>query len=120
MSTFSGDVKSSQITAAGSGTIFAGPARILGVYWNSTAAGGSIELLDNAASVFKIDVPGRIYECVDLKIYNRWGQVMFISTGNNLKWDGRTSVGEKVPGGTYFYTIEIKDHSYNGSLYLFN
>jgi len=57
MSTFSGDVRSSQITAAGSGTIFAGPARILGVYWNSTAAGGSIELLDNAASVFKIDVP---------------------------------------------------------------
>ena len=52
MSTFSGDVRSSQITAAGSGTLFDGPARILGVYWNSTAAGGSIELLDNAASVF--------------------------------------------------------------------
>ncbi len=75
---------------------------------------------DGQNDLFKIDVPGRIYECVDLKIYNRWGQIMFISTGNNLRWDGRTSVGEKVPAGTYFYTIEIKDYSYNGSLYLFN
>ena len=68
---------------------------------------------------FVVEVPGRIYECVDLKIYNRWGQILFISTGNNLKWDGRTSVGEKVPSGTYFYTIDVKGNSYNGSIYLF-
>ena len=69
---------------------------------------------------FVVEVPGRIYECVDLKIYNRWGQILFISTGNNLKWDGRTSVGEKVPSGTYFYTIDVKGNLYNGSIYLFN
>ena len=46
MSTYTGDVKSFQISAAESGTIFDGPARILGVYFNSTAAGGSIELLN--------------------------------------------------------------------------
>ena len=57
MGSFIGDVRSYQITAAGSGTVFAGPARILGIYYNSTAGGGSIELFDNAASVFKIDVP---------------------------------------------------------------
>ena len=57
MSSFEGDVKSYQIVAAGSGTVFAGPARVLGVYYNSTAGGGSIELFDNATSVFKIDVP---------------------------------------------------------------
>ena len=68
---------------------------------------------------FIVEVPGRIYECVNLRIYNRWGQIMFISTGNNLKWNGRTSVGEKVPAGTYFYTIEVKDQYYNGSLNIF-
>jgi hypothetical protein len=57
MSTYTGDVKSFQISAAESGTIFDGPARILGVYFNSTAAGGSIELLNSSTSVFKIDVP---------------------------------------------------------------
>ena len=57
MGSFIGDVKSYQITAAGSGTIFGGSARILGIYFNSTAAGGSIELLDHTTSVFKIDVP---------------------------------------------------------------
>jgi len=68
---------------------------------------------------FVVEVPGRIYECVDLKIYNRWGQILFISTGNNLKWDGRTNVGEKVPSGTYFYTINVKDQYYKGSLNVF-
>jgi hypothetical protein len=44
---------------------------------------------------------------------------MFISSGNNVKWDGRTNVGEKVPTGAYFYTIEIRGKSYSGSLYMF-
>ena len=57
MGGFIGNVKSYQITAAGSGTIFNGRAKILGVYYNSTAGGGSIELLDDSTSVFKIDVP---------------------------------------------------------------
>ena len=74
---------------------------------------------DNENDMFIVEVPGKIYECVDMKIYNRWGQVVFISTGNNLKWDGRTNVGIPAPEGTYFYTIDIKEKSYNGSLSLF-
>ena len=74
---------------------------------------------DGENDLFSVEVPGKIYECVDMKIYNRWGQVIFISTGNNLKWDGRTNVGIPAPEGTYFYTIDIKEKSYNGSLSLF-
>ena len=59
------------------------------------------------------------YDVMAITIYNRWGQVIFISTGNNLKWDGRTNVGIPAPEGTYFYTIDIKEKSYNGSLSLF-
>ena len=74
---------------------------------------------DNNNELFEVIVPGKINECVDFKVYNRWGQIMFLSSGNNVKWDGRTNVGEDVPTGTYFYTIQIKDYIYSGNLYLF-
>ena len=74
---------------------------------------------DGNNELFEVAVPGRLNECVDFKVYNRWGQIMFISSGNNIKWDGRTNVGEEVPTGAYFYTIEIRGKSYSGSLYLF-
>jgi len=49
MSTYPVDIKSTQLTAAGAAqTIFAGPCRILGVYYLSdVASGGSIEILDS-------------------------------------------------------------------------
>lgn len=74
---------------------------------------------DGLNDIFFIDVPGKIYECTDLVIYNRWGQIQFISTGNNLRWDGRNNVGNIVSNGTYFYTLSVKDKSYNGSVSLY-
>tara|TARA_B100001287_G_scaffold261698_1_gene250978 strand:+ start:20774 stop:27514 length:6741 start_codon:yes stop_codon:yes gene_type:complete len=69
--------------------------------------------------IFFIDVPGKIYECTDLVIYNRWGQIQFISTGNNLRWDGRNNVGKIVPNGTYFYTLSVKNKLFKGSISLY-
>ena len=58
MSGYSVDVKTTHLTT--SGDIFAGPARVLGVYYCSEAAVGTIEIRDGAvgATVFAIfDVP---------------------------------------------------------------
>lgn len=74
---------------------------------------------DGDNDTYKVSIPGRIYECADLTIYNRWGQVMFKSSGNNIQWDGHTVVGEPCPEGTYMYTLEINDKSYHGTLMLF-
>ena len=74
---------------------------------------------DDNNDVFEIKVAGKLYECTVLKIYNRWGQVQFLSTGNNIKWDGRNSVGVAVPNGTYFYTLTIKEKEYSGSINVF-
>ncbi len=68
---------------------------------------------------FRIVVPGKIYECVDLNIYNRWGQLMFTSTGNNLQWDGHTTVGEVCPEGTYMFIMEVNGEKHSGSISLF-
>ena len=38
-------------------------------------------------------------------VYNRWGQKIFETTRYLNNWDGRTSTGERVPNGTYFYVV---------------
>jgi gliding motility-associated-like protein len=38
-------------------------------------------------------------------ILNRWGNVVFESELNGFSWDGKTSTGEQVPDGVYFYRI---------------
>ena len=55
MSTYPVDIKSTNITSAGAGTIFAGPCRILGVYYNGAAGAGTIEILDDSTSLCTID-----------------------------------------------------------------
>lgn len=74
---------------------------------------------DGQNDQFVVSVAGKLYECIDMRIYNRWGQILFIASGNNLTWDGRNMAGEKVPQGSYFYTINIKDFEYNGHLTIF-
>lgn len=44
---------------------------------------------------------------INLCVYNRWGQRMFISNMNNGGWDGTFS-GSSVPQGTYFWTLRYK------------
>lgn len=43
-----------------------------------------------------------------IKVFTRWGQVVFRSTGYNTKWDG-TFGGSLVPAGTYYYVIQLND-----------
>ena len=43
--------------------------------------------------------------CAQLSIYNRYGQRMFESLGNNLHWDGYSFAGEPASDGVYFYVF---------------
>ena len=81
MGSYSVDVKATRLT--GSGAVFAGPSRILSIWFVSDGAAGSIEILDNGASgtslatfdtpigsgtagepvVYQIDVPGNGIYC---------------------------------------------------------
>jgi len=40
-----------------------------------------------------------------VSIYNRWGQKLFEAQNYLNNWDGRTSTGERVKDGTYYYII---------------
>jgi gliding motility-associated-like protein len=43
----------------------------------------------------------------EIKVFNRYGQVIYYSKGYNSPWDGRLN-GKSLPGGTYYYTVDRK------------
>ncbi|MBL6595143.1 MAG: gliding motility-associated C-terminal domain-containing protein, partial [Flavobacteriales bacterium] len=73
---------------------------------------------DNMNDEFIIEIPEKVEKCAELTIYNRWGQIQYFSTGNNLKWDGNNIVGALAPPGSYFYTLKIREKTFSGVLNL--
>ncbi len=64
------------------------------------------------------------YDQVKVKIYNRWGNLVYQSMDYKNDWDGTAnsslSVGRTLPNGTYYYIIEIvdTDDRINGNVFL--
>ena len=52
-----------------------------------------------------------LFPNVEVEIYNRWGEMLFQSTGYRTPWDGRYS-GGPVPVGTYYYVVKLNDPEY--------
>jgi gliding motility-associated-like protein len=66
--------------------------------------------LDGSNDVFTIDFLSTVYPECKVLIFNRWGSVVYESTGYEDPWDG-TFKGEALPMGTYFYQIDLNDGS---------
>ncbi|MCW3071409.1 MAG: hypothetical protein JWO44_1299 [Bacteroidetes bacterium] len=51
---------------------------------------------------------GNIYKYPDnqLEVYNRYGKLVYKTSGYANTWDGRVS-GEELPAGTYFYDLDL-------------
>lgn len=57
--------------------------------------------------------PGtQLYHAVSLKIFNRWGQTVYIDKQPPLRWDGTTFLGKTSPG-TYYFVIRFRDGDQN-------
>lgn len=63
---------------------------------------------DGKNDLFLIDNIEVLFPECQVVIFNRWGSVVFESTGYQDPWDG-TNKGEELPMGTYFYKIELND-----------
>jgi gliding motility-associated-like protein len=48
-----------------------------------------------------------LYSDSEIKIYGRYGRLIFQSVGYNIAWDGKNKNGNNVTEGAYFYHIEI-------------
>jgi len=73
---------------------------------------------DGMNDLFKVDLPSEVSNCTSIQVFNRWGMKVYDSYGQNSGWGGRTTAGEMVPEGTYFYIIEINSIIKKGSLTL--
>ncbi|HLU86153.1 MAG TPA: gliding motility-associated C-terminal domain-containing protein, partial [Taishania sp.] len=59
------------------------------------------------------------YSNVELKVWNRWGDIVFESDNYRNEWDGTCKgqfcIGsDVVPEGTYYYTISIGGYEFKG------
>lgn len=85
---------------------------------------------DGVNDVFSIKVEG--VKEISVSVFNRWGNLLTeysntitVSIATIDLWDGRTSTGEKVSDGVYFYVINVTDmqdkqYKYNGTIHVFN
>lgn len=64
---------------------------------------------DGQNDQFVID---RDFECpIDIKVFNRWGQMVWQEKDYKNEWKGRGFEGDQLPDGTYFVIIEINEDS---------
>ena len=58
-----------------------------------------------------------LYRDVTIKVYNRWGQIVYETNTPSQKWDG-TSNSHPLPSGTYLYVIFLNNgkHKIQGSV----
>lgn len=94
--------------------------------------GVSVEALENIDSIIPVLIPNIITPNADgfndlfqlnfpfenVVIYNRWGQKVFESNNNESYWNGRTTSGNLVPEGTYYYLIITKEEIFKGFIQL--
>ena len=60
-------------------------------------------------------IPYAYVDSVDLKIFNRWGNIVFESIDPDIKWKGdNKDSGELVSDGVYYYTIDIFEQTLQG------
>ncbi|PSR04883.1 MAG: hypothetical protein BRD50_02570 [Bacteroidetes bacterium SW_11_45_7] len=60
----------------------------------------------------------RNYDDFEIRIYNRWGNLVYQSDNYQNDWDGTSSNGEELPDGTYYYVIRFdgSDKLFKGSV----
>lgn len=60
------------------------------------------------------------YPLAEVKVYNRFGRLMFFNKGYTRQWDGRLN-GANQPAGAYPYIVDLKngDKLYSGILILY-
>jgi gliding motility-associated-like protein len=62
-----------------------------------------------------VPFPYQFVDAVDLRIFNRWGLLVFETTDPDVLWNGTTeNTGEELPEGVYFYVGTVDERSLTG------
>lgn len=68
---------------------------------------------DNQNDLF-VPYPYRFIDHIDLKIYNRWGGLVFQTNDPAINWNGTNFGNKDLAEGTYFYTCKVFEIRVNG------
>ena len=74
---------------------------------------------DGENDYFELGIPGKLSECADYLIYNRWGQLVYWSSEREPRWYGKNTAGTPVTNGTYFYKLKIQNEEVTGTINVF-
>ena len=58
--------------------------------------------------------PYRFVERIDLKVFNRWGQLVFTTTNPDILWDGTNLNGKDLADGVYHYICYVYEQPLTG------
>ena len=77
---------------------------------------------DSKNPTFTMKGEGIDWNTFVMRIYDRWGKILFYTNDHEMGWDGKTK-GKKVEPGIYPYTIsftdiKLKEHSLKGTVVL--
>lgn len=60
-------------------------------------------------------LPYNLVESVDLKVFSRWGNIVFETRDPDINWDGTHYVtGQKVSSGVYYYVCDVYERRLTG------
>jgi gliding motility-associated-like protein len=61
----------------------------------------------------------RFVSQIDLKIFNRWGNLVFETQNPLIDWNGtESSSGKDIPDGVYYYVCDVYEQTYSGAAIL--
>ena len=90
--------------------------RLLGSILSYKNSDGTIDVVLGEYEFFTIDYSG--FGVYNLKIYNRWGGIIYESRDKSQHWDGKFN-NNNASAGTYFYILTIDEKIHKGFLNLF-
>ncbi len=62
-----------------------------------------------------VPYPYNFVEKIELKIYNRWGNLVFETTDPDINWDGTDfKTGQKLSDGVYYYLCDVYERRLSG------
>ncbi len=72
---------------------------------------------DGINDVFLQDIDPSLWDCVELKVFNRWGKIIY-SSEQGPTWDGNTKAAIAAGDDTYLYILKVVDYEVKGTLKL--
>jgi gliding motility-associated-like protein len=70
---------------------------------------------DGVNDLYEIHTNGMFEDCLEFKVFNRWGKLIYESNNANILWDGKVE-GNDASDGLYYYIFSIYGIEFKGTI----